>query len=90
MVAGAGYIGAFPMGGSAPSGDQEWAFASGLVEVHRDQDQILGPTIGQSMDRTTNDVYLIAERNYLLAWLGRQSSTDENHIQAGVLIDRSA
>lgn len=90
VVVGAGYIGAFPMGGSAPGTDQEWAFASGLVEVHRDEDEILGPTVGQSMDRSTNDVYLIAERNYLLAWVGRQTSDDTNHVQAGVLIDRSA
>lgn len=90
VVVGAGYVGAYPMGDSAPSGDQEWAFASGFVEVHRDDDQILGPTVGQSMDRATNDVQLIAERNYLLAWVGRQSGSDTNHAQAGVLIDRSA
>jgi hypothetical protein len=90
VVVGAGYVGAYPQGGSAPSGDQEWAFASGLVEVHRDNDEILGPTIGQSMDRSTNDVSLIAERNYLLAWVGRQAPGDTDHVQAGVLIDRSA
>jgi hypothetical protein len=90
VVVGAGYIGAYPQGGSAPTGDQEWAFASAFVEVHRDEDQILGPTIGQSMDRSTNDVQLIAERNYLLAWVGRQAPGDTHHIQSGVLIDRSA
>lgn len=90
VVVGAGYIGAYPQGGSAPGTDQEWAFASGLVEVHRDNDEILGPTLGQSMDRATNDVALIAERNYLLAWVGRQEPGDTNHVQAGVLIDRSA
>ncbi len=90
IAVGAGYIGAYPMGGSAPGTDQEWAFASGLVEIHRDEDQILAPTIGQSMDRSTNDVTFIAERNYLLAWVGRQSPGDVNHVQAGVLIDRSA
>jgi len=89
VVVGAGYIGAYPQGGSSPTGDQEWAFASGLVEVHRDEDEIIGPTIGQSMDRSTNDVDLIAERNYLLAWVGRQAPGDTNHVQAGVLIDRS-
>jgi hypothetical protein len=89
VVVGAGYIGAYPMGGSAPSTDQEWAFASAFVEVHRDQDEILGPTVGQSMDRSTNVVPLIAERNYLLAWVGRQAPGDTNHIQSGVLIDRS-
>ncbi len=90
IVVGAGYIGAYPMGGSAPSAGEEWAFASGFVEVHRDEDQILAPTIGQSMNRETNDVTYIAERNYLLAWVGRQSDSDPNHVQAGVLIDRSA
>lgn len=90
VVVGAGYVGAYPQGGSAPSGDQEWAFASGFVEVHRDDDVIIGPTIGQSMERSTNDVSLVAERNYLLAWVGRQAPGDENHVQAGILIDRSA
>lgn len=90
VVVGAGYIGAYPMNGSAPTGDQEWAFASELVEVHRDDDVVIGPTIGQSMERSTNDVSLIAERNYLLAWVGRQAPGDTNHIQSGVLIDRSA
>ena len=48
VVVGAGYIGAYPQGGSAPTGDQEWAFASGFVEVHRDQDEIVGPRITSS------------------------------------------
>ncbi len=90
LVEGAGYVGAFPMGGSAPGPGEAWAFASGLVDVHRDEDQILAPTIGQSMQRDTNNVTYIAERNYLLAWVGRQSDSDTNHVQAGVLIDRSA
>lgn len=88
VAVGAGYIGAYPLGGSAPSGDQDWAFASSFVEVHRDEDLILGP-ISEALDRTTNDVTFIAERNYLVAWVGRQTSGDTNHIQAGVLIDRS-
>lgn len=89
VAVGAGYIGAYPLGGSSPSGDQDWAFASSFVEVHRDEDLILGP-IAEALDRSTNDVTFIAERNYLVAWVGRQTSGDTNHIQAGVLIDRSA
>lgn len=88
VAVGAGYIGAYPVGGSAPSGDQDWAFASSFVEVHRDEDLILGP-IKEALDRSTNDVTFIAERNYLVAWVGRQTSGDTNHVQAGVLIDRS-
>lgn len=88
VAVGAGYIGAYPLGGSAPSGDQDWAFASSFVEVHRDEDLILGP-ISEALDRPTNDVTFIAERNYLVAWVGRQTSGDLNHIQAGALIDRS-
>lgn len=88
VAVGAGYIGAYPEGGSAPSGDEEWAFASGFVEVHRDEDLILAE-LGQSMNRETNDVTFIAERNYAVAWVGRQASDDENHVQAGALIDRS-
>lgn len=88
VAVGAGYIGAYPQGGSPVSGDQEWAFASGFVEVHRDEDLILD-SLGNSLDRSTNDVTFVAERNYAIAWVGRQANDDANHVQAGVLIDRS-
>lgn len=89
VAVGAGYIGAYPTGGSPPTGDEEWAFASGFVEVHRGEDEIIGPDIASSIDRSTNDVTFIAERNYVVAWVGRQDEDDTNHVQAGVLIDRS-
>ncbi len=88
VAVGAGYIGAYPQGGSPAMGDEEWAFASGFVEVHRDEDLILD-SLANSLDRSTNDVTFIAERNYVVAWVGRQASDDPNHVQAGVLIDRS-
>lgn len=88
VAVGAGYIGAYPEGGSPATGDQEWAFASGFVEIHRDEDMILD-ALSTSLERQTNDVTLIAERNYVVAWVGRQADDDTNHVQAGVLVDRS-
>lgn len=90
VAVGAGYIGAYPNDGShsVPDPGEDWAFASGFVEVHRDEDQILDE-LSNSLDRSTNDVTFIAERNYVVAWVGRQDADDANHVQAGVLIQRS-
>jgi hypothetical protein len=87
VAVGAGYIGAYPFGESAPAADQAWAFASGPIQVYRDPEiQIIGD-YAQSLDRSNNDLRFIAERPYLFNWIGRQSSADDNHTQAGVLID---
>ncbi len=91
VAVGAGYIGAYPNDGShsVPDDTEDWAFASGFVEVHRDDDQILDSLVN-SLDRSVNDVTFIAERNYTVAWVGRQDQGDENHVQAGVLVNRNA
>jgi hypothetical protein len=91
VAAGDGYIDALPDGESAPASDREWAFASGPVQIRRDQTpEIVPGDYSQSFDRSSNEVTLLAERNYLLTFVGRQSSGDTNHVQAGVLIDRIA
>ncbi len=88
VVSGAGYIGAFPAGGSAPAADQEWAFASGPIEIYRDPEIMLIPeNYAEALDRSVNDLRYIAERPYLFNWIGRQDSNDDHHTQAGILVD---
>ena len=50
---------------------------------------ILPGNYAQAIDRSQNEVVFIAERSYLLSWVGRIDSNDETNIQAGVLIDRT-
>ncbi len=88
VVSGSGYIGAYPAGGSAPAADQEWAFASGPVEIYRDPTISIVPTdYVQALDRSLNDLRFLAERSYLFNWIGRQDSSDDHHTQAGILVD---
>lgn len=88
VAVGAGYRDARPDGKAGNVADREWAFASGPVQVFRGADDVLPANYAQAIDRSSNEVVLIAERTYLLSWVGRQDSSDDNHIQAGVLIDR--
>src|SRR5207247_8428220 len=72
-----------------PGAGQEWAFATGPVAITRSE-LIINPTnMSEALDRSNNDVLFIAERHYLLNWIGRQNSSDPDHIQAAVLIDRT-
>lgn len=90
VVVGAGYIGVRPDAAQGtPAAGNEWAFASGPVQVYRTPEvEVMPASYAQSLDRTSNDVAFIAERDYLISWIGRQDSSDDNHIQAGVLVDR--
>jgi hypothetical protein len=88
VAVGPGYIGVHPDGTGAPAADQEWAFASGPIEIYRDQNiSTIGDNYSQSLDRSLNDALFIAERPYLFNWIARQDPGDADHIQAGVLID---
>lgn len=90
LVVGTGYRNTAPDGHADPTGKQEWAYATGFVDVRRDPvPTILSTEYTQVLDRATNEVTMFAERNYLVTWVGRQATDDANHIQAGVLIDRS-
>lgn len=90
VVIGAGYTGVVPDGKAVPAADQEWAFASSMIQVRREVDATILPSeYSQALDRSTNEVAFYAERAYLLNWIGRQDTSDEAHIQAGVLIDRT-
>lgn len=91
VAIGAGYIGAQPDGEAAPGDGEDWAFASGPVAYYRETAaRTEAQSYAQALDRSSNTVSLIAERDYLLLWVGRQTTTDESHLQAGVLIDRLA
>lgn len=88
VAVGEGYIDVVPESGGALATDQQWAFASGPIEVYRLNEIILNPTnYSEAIDRSMNDVLFMAERPYALNWIARQSASDDDHTQAGVLID---
>ncbi len=88
IVVGYGYVGVVPDNGTPPTPAQEWAFASGPIEVIREQTiEMVPDTYSQALDRQLNDVLFIAERAYLLNWMARQDPNDFDHTQAGVLVD---
>lgn len=81
VVSGAGYIGAFPDGGSAPTAGNEWAFATGPVQYRKTAPFTIPDQVAQALDRGVNDFEFFAEEGLLVDWDGV--------LQAGVLIDRS-
>lgn len=87
VAVGAGYEDADPDSGTSPGASTEWAFASGVVEIVRSEVFVVQESYAQALDRSSNDVTLIAERNYLLSFVGREDSTE--FIQAGVLVNRA-
>lgn len=88
VAVGRGYIGVHPASTGAPASDQEWAFASGPIEILRDPEVLAVPgNYAEALDRSLNDVLFIAERPYAFNWIARQSDTDDDHTQAGVLVD---
>ena len=90
VAVGAGYQGARPDGEAAAGADEEWVFASGMIQITRSESFVMPADYAQALDRSNNDVLFLAERHYLLAWVGRIDSSDDDHVQAGVLVDRSA
>ncbi len=78
VVIGDGYIGATANGAAAPAGSS-WAFASGPVQYARGELVRLSDAISESLDRTSNTVVYIAERDLAVAW--------DLELQAAVSID---
>lgn len=79
IVVGAGYIGAAPIGETAPAATKDWIFASGPVTA-RLSELLAGPgDMPGMMDHEYNDVVYRAEK---LAWVGWDTG-----LQAGVLVD---
>lgn len=88
VAVGAGYIGVTPAGQGGPGADEEWAFASGPIEIYRDAEiKIFPENYSEALDRSMNDLRFLAERPYLFNWIARTAADDDNHIQAGVLVD---
>jgi hypothetical protein len=74
-----GYIGASPSLHAPLVAGEAWAFATGPVQIRRSADiEVIGD-LGESLDRSTNEVTFRAERDYLVTW--------DTELQAGVLID---
>lgn len=88
VAVGAGYNGVRPDGQNPLASDEEWAFATGFVEIRRGELEIVSNRYAESLDRSDNTVTLYAERDYLITWVGREDTSDAFHTQAGVLVDR--
>lgn len=61
IVFGAGYDGTGPTG-NAVSDTTEWVYATGRVHVYRDDPWV--PPLGEVLNRSTNQLYALAERIY--------------------------
>lgn len=93
VIVGGGYIGTDPDSaaspgdvsddpGAAPTGDTEWAFATGPVFGGIGELRELDEDIASTIDRAQNDLIYRAEQHMVVGWDGV--------LQVGVLIDRSA
>jgi len=65
VAVGAGYPGTSPAG-AAPATNQAWIYATGAVFGYRSS--VFFTQVADSLDRSTNMLQLIAERNYVLGW----------------------
>jgi hypothetical protein len=67
IVPGTGYVANTPTGQTA-TGTQEWAYATGLVELRRTQIYTVPDEASQAVDRAVNDLTVHVERHYAIAW----------------------
>ena len=82
VVCGYGYIGAHPDGGATPSATEDWAFATGPVEIWREPAITIYPgSYKEALNRSNNNLTYRAERTYVITW--------DTVLQDGVLIDRA-
>jgi hypothetical protein len=79
VVSGTGYLGAQPVGHTAPGTHTAWAFATGPVQLRRGDLDIVPGDISQALDRANNVVTYRAERDELVTW--------DQVLQAAVLVD---
>lgn len=80
VIPGYGYDGSAPDGEGDPTGTEQWAFATGPVEILRSEPFVMPPDVSQAVDRSQNSITYRAERYYLPYW--------DTALQAAVLIDR--
>jgi hypothetical protein len=81
VVSGGGYIDQVDDSAGALSADEQWAWATGPIEIRRSGILSLPTTLAEALDRGTNEVTVYAERAYLPVW--------DTALQASVLVDRS-
>jgi hypothetical protein len=80
VVPGYGYVGARPPQGEGDTGPtEEWAYATGPVEVRRSLPFVTPETLAEATDRATNELSYVAERAYVVDW--------DTAVQAAVLVD---
>ncbi len=80
VIPGYGYDGSAPEGSTDVSGTEEFAYATGPVEVLRSDAFVMPPEVAQAVDRAQNTIEYRAERYYIPFW--------DTQLQAGVRIDR--
>jgi hypothetical protein len=80
VVPGVGYTGSKP-DGTAPTATNDWAYATGPVEVRRSEVQILPDTMSAATNRAQNFTTFRAERYVLITW--------DQRIHAAVQLDRT-
>lgn len=66
IAAGSGYPGTGP-DGSGPTGGNWWFYATGAVFLRRSAINITSTQV-EALDRSKNDMYLVAERTYVIGW----------------------
>lgn len=77
VISGSGYRGAEPAAEQAPGAGQDWAFATGPVEVYVDEFDPI--SVSEFVDRSDNTATYRAERAVLAVW--------DTCLQSGVLVD---
>lgn len=83
VVVGTGYAGAIPDGKPDPATHNEWAFATGPVQIRRSaQVEIVPGSIREALNRSDNVVTGRIERDYLADW--------DLALQVGILVNWSA
>lgn len=81
VIPGYGYVGqSKPDGKNAPTGTQEWIYATGPVEIRRSAPFVLPGTVGEALNRSINKIVYRVERYYVVDW--------DVQLQAAVLADR--
>lgn len=83
VVPGQGYAddAVHPVGHPVASTGEEWAYATGPVDVRRGAPELLPGTIAEALDRGSNTITYRVERPYVVDW--------DTVVQAAVLVDRT-
>lgn len=66
VVPDAGYDGSGPDG--APAGESQWAYATGMIVIRRAPIEFVPENLPEAIDRRSNHVTVIAERNVAYVW----------------------